>query len=212
MKTNINIIWFKRDLRLRDHLPLQWACTDSVPILLLYILEPALMAQPDSDARHWRFVYQSIEELNRQLAPYKQRVWIWYGSAEAAFSWLHRHCAIQQVFSHQEIGNAWTYARDRQMAQWFLQKGINWRQAPYSTVVRGRSNRRQWREEWQVVMDAPLFRCEPEQLGGTPLGPRLASKWLSINELPAYLSEQQQAFQPGGELTAWRYLRDFFTE
>ncbi|MCG8389054.1 MAG: deoxyribodipyrimidine photo-lyase, partial [Cytophagales bacterium] len=61
-KPKINIVWFKRDLRLSDHQPLCHAIEDGSPVLLLAFLEPSLMKAPQSDTRHWRFVYQSIQD------------------------------------------------------------------------------------------------------------------------------------------------------
>jgi len=52
-KQEINIVWFKRDLRLLDHEPLLLAQADGKPVLLVYIFEPSLMAYHDSDIRHW---------------------------------------------------------------------------------------------------------------------------------------------------------------
>lgn len=39
MKTEINIIWFKRDLRANDHAPLLAASKSTLPILPLYVVE-----------------------------------------------------------------------------------------------------------------------------------------------------------------------------
>ena len=36
MKPEINIVWFKRDLRFTDHAPLYFAQQDAAPVLLLY--------------------------------------------------------------------------------------------------------------------------------------------------------------------------------
>ena len=72
-KPSLDILWFKRDLRLRDHAPLQTAITagriaPARPLLLLYCFEPSLLADPNYDTRHWRFVYESLVDLNQQLA------------------------------------------------------------------------------------------------------------------------------------------------
>ena len=70
-RTPINILWFKRDLRVDDHAPLQAAidaCRSNTPLLLLYCFEPSVMADPNYDTRHWRFVHESITDLNRHLA------------------------------------------------------------------------------------------------------------------------------------------------
>ena len=63
----INILWFKRDLRLRDHAPLQAAIAANRPLLLLYCFEPSVMADPNYDLRHWRFVAECLADLNQQL-------------------------------------------------------------------------------------------------------------------------------------------------
>ena len=39
----INIVWFKRDLRLTDHAPLMQACCEETPLLLLYTFENDLL-------------------------------------------------------------------------------------------------------------------------------------------------------------------------
>ncbi len=68
----IDILWFKRDLRLRDHAPLQAALNAGAapnlrPLLLLYCFEPSVIADPNYDLRHWRFVTECLADLNRQL-------------------------------------------------------------------------------------------------------------------------------------------------
>ena len=64
----VNILWFKRDLRLRDHAPLRAAIAAGKPLLLLYCFEPSVMADPNYDLRHWRFVHESLTDLSQQLS------------------------------------------------------------------------------------------------------------------------------------------------
>lgn len=66
-RSAINVLWFKRDLRLRDHAPLQAAVAAGKPLLLMYCFEPSVMADPNYDLRHWRFVTECLADLNRQL-------------------------------------------------------------------------------------------------------------------------------------------------
>ncbi|TAE48991.1 MAG: deoxyribodipyrimidine photolyase, partial [Bacteroidetes bacterium] len=54
----VNLVWFKRDLRLSDHVPLTTAIQQGLPTLLLYCFEPSLIASPDADLRHWRFIHE----------------------------------------------------------------------------------------------------------------------------------------------------------
>ncbi len=60
---SVNIVWFKRDLRLVDHESLDLAVSVGKPLVLLYVFEPSVMAYDDSDVRHWRFVYQSLLDM-----------------------------------------------------------------------------------------------------------------------------------------------------
>ena len=60
------VVWFKRDLRLQDHAALAHAARQG-PVLCLYIVEPALWAQPDAALQHFEFVRESLTELQHAL-------------------------------------------------------------------------------------------------------------------------------------------------
>ena len=48
----VNIVWFKRDLRLLDHEPLAFAIARGQPLLMIYIVEPELIRNPHYRRRH----------------------------------------------------------------------------------------------------------------------------------------------------------------
>ena len=60
MTNSINIVWFKRDLRITDHAPL-FEAGQMGSLIPLYIVEPELWRQPDSSRRHWHFIHNSLE-------------------------------------------------------------------------------------------------------------------------------------------------------
>ncbi len=67
----VQIVWFKRDLRVADHEPLARAALaidDLGPVLPLYVIEPELWQQPDSSGRQFAFVRESLTELRQALA------------------------------------------------------------------------------------------------------------------------------------------------
>ncbi|HAS45288.1 MAG TPA: hypothetical protein DCS93_32695, partial [Microscillaceae bacterium] len=47
----INVVWFKRDLRLQDHAPLKAAIESGLPTLLIYIFEPIVQESADWNIR-----------------------------------------------------------------------------------------------------------------------------------------------------------------
>ncbi len=60
--SGVQIVWFKRDLRVRDHQPLTLVASRGL-VLPLYIVEPELWNQPDSAAQHWSYIRTSLVEL-----------------------------------------------------------------------------------------------------------------------------------------------------
>ena len=55
----MNVVWFKRDLRINDHAPLMMAVKNG-KIITLYILEPELWQQPDLSFRHYKFLSECL--------------------------------------------------------------------------------------------------------------------------------------------------------
>ena len=45
MLDEINIVWFKRDLRITDHLPIYIASKESIPFIPLYVLDQNYWSQ-----------------------------------------------------------------------------------------------------------------------------------------------------------------------
>ena len=121
-KKEINIVWFKRDLRLTDHEPLFTAQQQQVPILLLYCFEPSVMNYHDSDIRHWRFIYESLQDLQNNLNKVAAQLYIFHQEAEFVFEILSNSYQINTVFSHQETGNQLTFDRDITIKKLFNQK------------------------------------------------------------------------------------------
>jgi deoxyribodipyrimidine photo-lyase len=201
----VNLVWLKRDLRTRDHAPLQAAEAAGLPYLLVYLYEPRLIAYPDTSLRHLQFVYHSLRAVKDRLAPFQLSVLTCHGEAREVFSWLLDRFAVQQVFSYQESGTRITWERDKQVKQLFDQQGISWQEFPRDGVMRGLPNRERWNEKWlhtmqQATVDnhfavhPPLAAKQP-----FPLPPELKQE---LENYPAH-------FQPPGELNAWRYLQSF---
>jgi deoxyribodipyrimidine photo-lyase len=80
-RQDIVVVWFKRDLRLIDHEPIMLAQRQNLPVLFVYCFEPSIMGYDDSDDRHWRFVYESLQDLQTKLLPYNTKVAIFYQEA-----------------------------------------------------------------------------------------------------------------------------------
>ena len=65
-KKKRQLVWFRRDLRLEDHMPLIKAAL-SGPVMLVYIIDPDYWAAPDRSARQFQVFRHSINTLRRKL-------------------------------------------------------------------------------------------------------------------------------------------------
>jgi deoxyribodipyrimidine photo-lyase len=46
-----------------------------LPLLFVYFFEPTVMNYEDSDVRHWRFIYESVQDLQDKLNPTNSKLY-----------------------------------------------------------------------------------------------------------------------------------------
>jgi len=160
-RRKINIIWFKRDLRLFDHAALCAAAADNIPLLPLYIAEPDYWALPDTSGRQWAFISESLIELRRALHKYGLPLMIRLGAAQSVFETLHQDFDIQAIYSHEETGNDWTFQRDKAVAKWCRNHKIPWRETWQNGVRRPQVSRDKWAHNWDARMKQDLRPIPP---------------------------------------------------
>jgi deoxyribodipyrimidine photo-lyase len=207
-KQEIVIVWFKRDLRFTDHAPLYFAQKHGLPVLLLYCFEPSVMANPDSDVRHWRFVHQSIVDMQEKLKGLDARLYTFHNEVERVFSALQAKYTIRTVYSHEEIGNNLTFDRDKAMNAYFKTQGIEWKEYPHNGVFRRLKSRLDWEKKWRERMETTPFIVDENDWNILNLDEEFYLK-LKGSELHEAITTSNPNFQPGGETFAWKYLDGF---
>lgn len=210
MKTQINIVWFKRDLRLKDHLPLKKAIEDGLPILMFYIFEPSLISAPYSDERHWRFVVESILDLNSQLRKYSQQVYMMHGEVIPILEKIILHYDVKNVYSHQETGTWLTYQRDIRVKKFLKEKGIRWKEFQNNAVIRGLKNRETWNEKRNEYLSKPLDDPQLERLKPFKIESEILQSF-SAEKFISSLNFNHQ-MQKGGEENAHKVLKSFLSQ
>ena len=151
----VQIVWFKRDLRVTDHQPLLQA-SGWGRVLPLVVVEPELWQQRDASERQWAFCSECLEDLRRALEGLGQPLVVRIGRAEEVLERARRRFGIKALWSHEETGNDWTYARDRRVASWAKNHGIAWIEIPQTGVVRRLGSRTGWARRWEQRMAEPL--------------------------------------------------------
>ncbi|GAB4404513.1 MAG: deoxyribodipyrimidine photo-lyase [Bacteroidia bacterium] len=205
----VSLVWFKRDLRLHDHAPLAAAAGAGLPVVLLYVFEPSLMASPQYDLRHGRFVYEALQDMQARLAPRGLYIAIAHREVCEALDILAETCEIAAIYAHQESGETQTYARDRAVAAWCRRRGVHWQEFGQDGVLRAMDSRSGWVAQWQAAMEAPQQTVDLGQMQAAGLSPEVLARLVGA-VLPTGLSHPLAQMQPGGERVAWRYLASFW--
>lgn len=151
----IQLVWFKRDLRVRDHAPLAAAAARG-PCLFLYVYEPELIAAPEFDVAHLQLANDSLRELARSLARRGGRLLLRRGRMPDVLEQLWREVEFEAIWAHEETGPGLTYARDERVRNWARARGVALHELPQTGVVRGLRTRDGWAERWRERMSAPV--------------------------------------------------------
>ena len=205
-KGDVAILWFKRDLRVWDHAPLIAAAAGGA-VLPVFIVEPEFWSLSDVSARHWGFVSECLRDLQEALAKLGQPLLIRQGEAVTVLCSLARTYNITALFSHQETGNGWTYARDQKVRAWCRKQGFIWHEVAQHGVQRRLASRDGWAQAWDRQM-AEQLRIPPHltPITTSDLGAIPTEKDLFLS--PDACPERQR----GGRRLAWDTLHSFLTE
>ncbi len=151
----IEVVWFKRDLRVHDHAPLLAAHQSGNPVLPLYVVEPELWAQPELSGRHFDFLTECLSDLNEALKGRGAGLVVEVGEACDVLARLHASHGISAIHAHEETGLLWTYQRDKAVRAWAKRAGIPVVEYRQLGVWRGPSTRNGWARRWDAMMAAP---------------------------------------------------------
>ena len=152
----MHVVWFKRDLRIDDHAPLEQAAASGSEVLCLYAYEPEILQSAEFDPSHLEFINQSLAELDESLQKLGARMTYRVGSMPELLAQLHSERHIEAIWSHEETGDRVTYDRDLRVAAWADQQKIAWNEIPQNGVVRRLKSRDGWSKQRNIFMAQPL--------------------------------------------------------
>jgi deoxyribodipyrimidine photo-lyase len=194
----LQVIWFKRDLRVFDHQPLVEA-SQRGPVLCIYVLEDEYWQLAETSNRQWLFIRESLQDLQQQLAALGGNLLIVRSSVCDMLHTLLKHIGPFTLYSHQETGNVWTYQRDIQVATWCKQHQIRWQEYAQHAVRRGlakpalqKSSKSQSTEHSATGQPSPL----PQSRKQYSVGKRISTDPEAWHQHWAHWSQQLVLPQP----------------
>jgi len=167
------LLWFKRDLRVVDHAAL-CAATEAGEMLAVFIWEPAVHGTgaavvDDCSGRHRKFIAQSLDGLRGDLSGLGGDLLELHGHPVDALAAIHAAWPFGRLVSHQETGNAATFERDRQVAEWCSVHNVLWEEYTQDGVIRRLKSRNGWAKRWDARIRRPSLNA-PERLPPAPAG------------------------------------------
>jgi deoxyribodipyrimidine photo-lyase len=177
-------------------------------VLPLVVVEPEFWQQADASARQWAFCAESLEDLRQELARLGQPLVVRTGRIETVLERARRQFGVAALWSHEETGNGWTYARDLRVAAWAQSHGIAWIECPQFGVVRRLKSRNGWARRWEGRM-AEAISPPPEAL--PPLGSIEPGSIPSAQDL-GLAADPCPGRQPGGRPAGLALLESFLAK
>ncbi len=119
----VNIVWFRRDLRLTDNPALAAACATGAPLVCVYVHAPEEEApwQPGAASRWW--LHHSLTALDAELRLRGQRLLILHDASGHALERLAREVDATDIHTSALIEPA-LRQRDRSVQAQLIERGI----------------------------------------------------------------------------------------
>ena len=200
----MRVVWFKHDLRVADHAPLAAALAGEEDVLLLYVVEPERMEQPDESMLHLAWDLANARALLGQVKEMGGTMQIHIGRPAEILDQLHARFSITSLHSHEETGLQWSWDRDKRVMAWCEANAVAWREHPWNGVVRRLNDRDRWNSIRNRRMVQPLIEA-PTVL---PKHSTLACTDNSSGLFPCYTELVQTPLEPG-EKAAHAWLASF---
>ena len=95
--------------------------------------------------------------MQGRLEDRKGQLYLFHSEVMPVLTALAEIYHIQKIFSHQEIGNALSYKRDKEVKVFCQQEKIAWLETPTNGVIRRLKSRKTWQQRWEETMHREPF-------------------------------------------------------
>lgn len=132
----INLIRFKKDLRIQDHKPLYEAIHSWNPCIAFFCFEPSVMQQWDFSWFHKQALEDSLIELEMNLKNIAIKFLVFNEEVGNILQKFNKYLTIWSLYAHQETGNIFTYERDKNIIQLCKDMWLAFHEYPTNWIIR----------------------------------------------------------------------------
>ena len=125
MKPTINIIWFRRDLRLSDNAALFHALQSNHPVVPIFIFDKNILDKlADKADRRVAFIHAALSEMQQQLVAMNSTLEVYYGYPLEVYKQLLEKYTIANVFTNHDY-ELYALNRDAEIKNLLNENGSN---------------------------------------------------------------------------------------
>ena len=154
--SEINICWFKKDLRVEDNEAL-YESSRHYDVLPIYIVEKEKWQQLSHSYRQWQFCKECLIDLKEDLYLMGQPLIIRIGDVIDIFEEIKKSFKIKGIYSHQETGDFLSFKRDQKVRKWSKENNIPWHEYLQFGVFRGPLERDKWAKSYKKHFEKEIF-------------------------------------------------------
>jgi len=153
----IDIMWFRRDLRVSDNIAL-FEISKLPSIAAIFIYDNQIMNEPDFSFSHKGFIDDSVSQLEEKFLSYGGHLNIYNLPSLKVFESIQKKYDIKNVYSNHETGNWVTFNRDKILQKYFRKNKIKWMRFQTNGVIPDLKNRDGWSGKWNIQMNLPIVQ------------------------------------------------------
>lgn len=197
------LVWFRRDLRVCDHEPLQRAARRGA-VIPVFVFDRSLLHHPETGGARVAFMLSCLAALDADLRQLGGRLILRYGDPVEVLPELVRQTQAEGIYAHTDCERIYGRVRDGRLNRALADQGMKIRWFEPAASLPGLVPYPAYRQQWYAAMAAPMTPVPPrvqvpEEIASEPL-PTLAELGHLADGKP---------LPPGGTVPARELLQAF---
>lgn len=117
------IVWFRRDLRVSDHVALHRAAASGAPVVPVFVFDPAILAAKDTGSRRTAFLLECLQSLEGNLHHLGTKILFRKGHPEEELRAVAKETGAKKIFFNKDV-EPYSRKRDEKVAKMAKEEGL----------------------------------------------------------------------------------------
>ncbi|MBE9047518.1 deoxyribodipyrimidine photo-lyase [Pleurocapsales cyanobacterium LEGE 10410] len=195
----MQLVWFRRDLRLADNEIVSKACHDGEEVLPFFIIDPWFYQQPEIGYCRVKFLFESLENLDSNLRLRGSQLYLFEGNSVDIIQTITRSLLNlgkqPKLYFNRDVQVNYGIDRDSQILQLYQQQGLK--------VHLGRNHFLQETENYDTIW-LDYHDYQKRSLYSTPRAINTPQLNLDLPQLT--IAQLKQKYRRFFEAESYRYL------